>query len=259
MPFSLGVEPVFACLGDIGRMMESDKAPRVIVLIDAENISAAHWPAISNAARRIGRITGLSCFGDFTAGRHAAWLDICRMDAGEVRWILPSGAGKNATDIALTVAAMEQVHARCADIFCIISSDADFSPLARQIRRGGFRAIGMGLDTAHKNYRVAFDDFVVLQAPPRQASRPQAGDTLSPDDSSELSALFSRLARESGGSLLLSHFGAALKRENPGLCDRLKKGRLRKLLQNGGFCRVTGAGTAIRLEPLRPGGAARAA
>lgn len=132
----------------------------VAVLIDGENISAAHADAIMRRAGGFGQMYVRRVYGD------ARLLE--RWDEREDMRMIHTGTGKNGADIRLTIDAVELAHLDQADAFVIATSDADFTHLAHFLRERGRRVIGMGEGKAPERFRKACSDFVCLSAEKRQ-------------------------------------------------------------------------------------------
>lgn len=136
---------------------------RFAVLIDADNARA---PSIEEVLEHVGR-HGIAvirrAYGDWTSNRLSGWKSVLNAHA-----ILPVQqfsytAGKNATDMALVIDAMDLLHAGRADGFCIVSSDSDFTRLATRLRESGMRVLGCGDEWAPKAFTAACDEFFPLK------------------------------------------------------------------------------------------------
>ena len=136
---------------------------RIALLIDAENIGASHYRAAIDKARSLGDPIIRRVFGDFTQGRIAEWAAIARLEGLETVCQINGGKGKNSADIAMTIHAMDILHERRADAFCLVSSDSDFLPLAIRIKRSGLNVYGMGRDSSDQALKNACTDFLVLE------------------------------------------------------------------------------------------------
>ncbi len=124
---------------------------RVAVLIDADNIPASLCDEALRKCEALGNITIKRAYGDFTNSTAASWRKSNAKHA-----IVPMQnnnltKGKNAADIALVIDAMDFLHNNQVDIFCIVSSDSDFTRLATRLRECGREIYGYG----EKNKSVA--------------------------------------------------------------------------------------------------------
>ena len=223
---------------------------RIAILVDAESISADNWPAIARIFDGLGDARILTCFGNFTKPAHAGWLAVCRDNGGSAEMVLGTGT-RNGSGIALTIEAMELIHADAAEMIVIVSSDSDFAPLARAITASGRIAVGIGREGASDALSRAFDRFIPLPKSSEPAAGPKPAPTaLSVKQVDQLRYLVARLAHaEAEGSVPLSRLGYVLKQEHPELAAILAKGRLRKALNWYGLVTESGEGTAIRVSP----------
>lgn len=227
---------------------EALSARKVAILVDAENISADHWRSILRAASRHGRVAILRCFGDFSGRRHEGWLEICRQNGGQAVTVLPVNGTKNGADIALTIDAMDIVHAAAAEVIALVSCDADFAPLAQKITAIGGFALGIGLEKSPDGLRRAFDSFVDLTAETGTAAA--APKPLSPAESDLLhTAIAALCAADETGSVGLSRLGLSLRRDHPHLADRIGNGKLLRVLRQCNLCREHGSGPSLRVSP----------
>lgn len=123
-------------------MEKTDK--KFAVLIDADNISSKKIKSILDEIANSGTPTIKRIYGDFTDTRLASWKEAILENS-----IIPiqqyaNTVGKNATDSALIIDAMDILHKEAIDGFCIISSDSDFTRLASRIREAGKEVLGFG-------------------------------------------------------------------------------------------------------------------
>ncbi|MCA0271146.1 MAG: NYN domain-containing protein [Proteobacteria bacterium] len=139
---------------------------RVAVFVDGENISAEHAPAILRIAAGSGAADIVRAYGNATA--QPKW------DGQPGFRFIHSGTGKNATDILLTVQAMEAALSRSFATVVIASSDRDFTHLATRIRELGVTVIGIGEAKAPGQFRAACTRFELV------AAKPVASATLAP-------------------------------------------------------------------------------
>jgi uncharacterized protein (TIGR00288 family) len=125
---------------------ESDK--RVAVLIDAENISAKNIEEILNKASVEGRATVKRIYGDFSSESKSSQARAWNKEVGEhalsqVQQIQNS-TGKNSSDSALIIDAMDLLYSDTIDVMCIVTNDSDFTRLAMRIAESGLEVVGMG-------------------------------------------------------------------------------------------------------------------
>lgn len=145
--------------------------PRLAVLIDAENVSAKYWPSLRPKLDGIGMISVCRLFGDFSQGRHAKWIKVAQQEALQVVMQL---SGHNASDIAITISAMDLLHTARIEAFCLATSDGDFTPLVQRLRSAGVKVHGFGDDKAPASLRKAYTTFTNLAETPKPVAVPKA-------------------------------------------------------------------------------------
>ena len=145
--------------------------PRLAVLIDAENTRAAYASSIMETIAAWGHATVRRAYGDWTTPQLTPWKKhLAEFAIRPVQQFKHAG-GKNSSDCALIIDAMELLHARSVGGFCIVSSDCDFTGLAVRVREAGLRVYGLGLETTNRALVTACDEFAFLdQAEPQAMS-----------------------------------------------------------------------------------------
>ena len=121
-----------------------DAASRIALLVHADNISHAKLGAIVGELSRYGVANVRRAYGDWTNATLKGWKDKLHLFAIRPMQQFSYSAGKNATDMALVIDAMELLYTQDLDAFCIASSDADFTPLVMQLRANGRAVYGFG-------------------------------------------------------------------------------------------------------------------
>ena len=146
-------------------MTANGQAPRLAVLIDADNASARYARRVFDAVGKLGEATVRRIYGDFSNGRLASWNAAVR-EFAIVQHQQPDHAkGKNASDIALVIDAMDLMYRERLDGFCLVSSDSDFTRLAQRLRDGAFRVYGFGEPKTPHAFRNACHRFAILGEP----------------------------------------------------------------------------------------------
>lgn len=135
-----------------------DNERKVALFIDAENVGAEYADKVMSVARGYGELIIKRIYGGSKTRPIAEWREKSGEYAilSEIRYVYT--AKKNASDIALAVDVMNTLHERNIDVFCIASSDSDFTALAHELRERGKRVIGMGLKTANPTYKSALSE-----------------------------------------------------------------------------------------------------
>ncbi|MDD2991506.1 MAG: NYN domain-containing protein [Zoogloea sp.] len=129
------------------------------VLIDADNVRLDTLTPILDAIARLGRVTVRRIYGDFTTPHLAGWRLKLSEHAIHPIQQYRNTTGKNASDSALIIDAMDLLHSRRFDGFCLVSSDSDFTRLATRIREDGLMVFGFGEKQTPKAFVNACDRF----------------------------------------------------------------------------------------------------
>lgn len=135
----------------------------VAVLIDADNAQAKLITDVLEEAGRHGRLTVRRIYGNWTTGQLGPWKSILHEHAITPVQQFNYTSGKNATDAAMIIDAMDLLHRGSADVFCLISSDSDFTPLASRLREEGRFVVGMGERRTPTAFVHACDQFTFLE------------------------------------------------------------------------------------------------
>ncbi|MDO4450600.1 MAG: NYN domain-containing protein [Moraxella sp.] len=131
----------------------------IAVLIDADNISANKADWIFNKISELGTIGIKRIYGDFTKSHLLPWETPTLKYAIEKQHQTSYSTGKNSSDIALVIDAIDLWHTKNYDAFCIISSDSDFIRLTVRLRRNGVQVFGFGEDKTNTAFRQACSKF----------------------------------------------------------------------------------------------------
>lgn len=137
-----------------------DTGRRVAVLVDGDNLSAAHAEQVFRLGANIGTVDVARVYGD--AANNPEW-----MKAERFRF-LHSGSGKNAADILLAIDAMDIVHEGRIKSVVLASSDSDFVHVAHRLRERSIHVIGAGESKASDRFRAACSQFKVLTVAPEK-------------------------------------------------------------------------------------------
>ena len=139
------------------------RAPRLAVLIDADNVPARHAAAILDEIASFGEPSLRRVYGDWSSQALGHWKDQAR-DLGLVMHQQSANTkGKNASDIGLVIDAMDILHAGKVDGFVLVSSDSDFTRLASRIREDGLQVIGIGETKTPESLRKVCNRFVLIE------------------------------------------------------------------------------------------------
>lgn len=136
----------------------------IALLIDADNVSAKHIERVLAELTSSGRTTVRRMYGDWTSTHLSAWKDIANTHSLQPVQQFAYTTGKNSTDSALIIDAMDLLHQARHDAFAIVSSDSDFTRLASRLRESGANVFGFGERKTPEAFRAACDTFKYFDA-----------------------------------------------------------------------------------------------
>lgn len=151
--------------------MENDK--RIAVLIDADNVSEKYIKPIFDEISNHGTPTYKRIYGDWTKPNLAPWKAVLLNFSITPIQQYSYTTGKNATDAALIIDAMDILYSNNVDGFCIVSSDSDFTKLAARLREAGMYVIGMGEKKTPTPFIAACEKFKYLEVLSSSVSEPE--------------------------------------------------------------------------------------
>lgn len=137
--------------------------PQFALLIDADNVDKQTITPIIEEVTRHGRIAVRRIYGDFTTPNLAGWKDKLAEHGIHPVQQYRNTTGKNASDSALIIDAMDLLHSRRFDGFCLVSSDSDFTRLATRIREDGLTVFGFGEKKAPKAFVNACERYIYVE------------------------------------------------------------------------------------------------
>ncbi|NJN21678.1 MAG: NYN domain-containing protein [Leptolyngbya sp. RL_3_1] len=136
---------------------------RLAVLIDGDNIKAQFIEPLLKEVSRYGTAYVRRVYGDWTNNQLSGWKKVLNQFSIQPIQQFAFTAGKNATDSALIIDAMDLLYTSSFDGFCIVSSDSDFTRLASRIRESGLKAYGFGEKKTPEPFVNACDKFIHLE------------------------------------------------------------------------------------------------
>jgi uncharacterized LabA/DUF88 family protein len=139
------------------------RAPRLAVLIDADNVRAVNAEAILNEIASFGDPSLRRVYGDWSSSALSQWKEQARNLGLVMHQQSANTKGKNASDIGLVIDAMDILHAGKVDGFVLVSSDSDFTRLASRIREDGLQVIGIGEAKTPESLRKVCNRFVLIE------------------------------------------------------------------------------------------------
>lgn len=219
--------------------MPSDRSNdlKLAVLIDADNIPYSNVKGMMEEIAKYGTPTFKRIYGDWTKPTTTGWKGVLLQNAITPIQQYSYTSGKNATDSAMIIDAMDILYTGRVDGFCIVSSDSDFTRLATRLREAGMKVIGIGEKKTPEPFITACDKFIYIEilsdenvTPDVKAKRPKK-DSFQKLDRRVLNLITSSIndvADESGWAFL-GEVGTLVLKKQPNF-DARNYG-FRKLLQ----------------------------
>jgi uncharacterized LabA/DUF88 family protein len=158
--------------------MVSENAARLAVLIDADNAQPSITDGLLAEVAKYGTAHVKRAYGDWTGTNLRGWKDQLLAQSIQPIQQFAYTTGKNATDAAMVIDAMDLLYSDRFDGFCIVSSDSDFTRLAARLRESGLTVYGFGERKTPKPFVAACDKFIYVEnlkqaAAPDEAPRPK--------------------------------------------------------------------------------------
>jgi hypothetical protein len=133
------------------------------VLIDGDNIPSAYVKEMMEEIAKYGNPTIKRIYGDWTKPQLSKWKNVLLENAINPIQQYGYTQGKNATDSAMIIDAMDILYANKVQGFCLVSSDSDFTKLATRLRESGLNVIGIGEKKTPEPFIVACDRFIYIE------------------------------------------------------------------------------------------------
>jgi len=155
--------------------MEATKDLRLAVLIDADNIPYSNVKEMMEEIAKYGTPTFKRIYADWTKPHVAGWKNVLLENAITPIQQYSYTSGKNATDSAMIIDAMDILYTGRVDGFCIVSSDSDFTRIATRLREAGMKVFGIGEKKTPLPFISACDKFIyleILKAPQETVKSP---------------------------------------------------------------------------------------
>eukprot|EP01089_Gocevia_fonbrunei_P010595 TRINITY_DN23532_c0_g1_i1.p1 TRINITY_DN23532_c0_g1~~TRINITY_DN23532_c0_g1_i1.p1 ORF type:complete len:193 (-),score=45.23 TRINITY_DN23532_c0_g1_i1:79-657(-) len=133
------------------------------VLIDGDNIPSAYVKEMMEEIAKYGNPTIKRIYGDWTNPKLSKWKNLLLENAITPIQQYAYTTGKNATDSAMIIDAMDILYSNKVSGFCIVSSDSDFTRLATRLREAGMNVIGIGEKKTPNPFIVACDKFIYIE------------------------------------------------------------------------------------------------
>ena len=209
----------------------SNGRQRIAILIDGDNAQSSLLPQMLVEAGRHGQVTVRRIYGDWTTNSMNSWKEILNFHAFQPIQQFRYTIGKNATDSAMIIDAMDILHSGVVDGFCLVSSDSDYTRLATRIRETGVFVMGIGEKKTPKPFVNACDLFVYTEnlveekksvqqkRTPSRAKKTKAEEEKEPDPMPVLSQAYEMAVGQDGWARL-DVMGNAIYQVDPGFDPR---------------------------------------
>lgn len=200
---------------------------KISILIDGDNAQASLLPQMLAETSKYGQVTIRRIYGDWTTASMNSWKKVLNNHAVQPVQQFRYTIGKNATDSAMIIDAMDILHSDHVNGFCLVSSDSDYTRLATRIREAGIFVMGIGEKKTPKPFVNACDLFVFTEnlapkkRPPRSrtAKAKAAPRTADPEPIPLLKKAFEIAVREDGWASM-AMLGNALYQIDPSFDPR---------------------------------------
>ena len=198
--------------------MPSDSHSPIAILVDGDNAQPSLIEHILAETAKYGVVTTRRIYGDWTTSNMSGWKDYLHSYAFQPIQQFRYTTGKNATDSALIIDAMDILYGKTVGGFCIVSSDSDYTRLATRIREQGLFVMGIGRSTTPEAFVKSCEVFVYTENLSPQAKSEQQVVPVS-DWTETATRAIERSAQENGWALLAA-VGGYLRQLDPSFDPR---------------------------------------
>lgn len=200
---------------------------KLAVLIDGDNIPSAYVKEMMEEIAKYGNPTIKRIYGDWTKPHLAKWKNVLLENAVTPIQQYGYTQGKNATDSAMIIDAMDILYSGKVNGFCLVSSDSDFTRLATRLREAGMNVIGIGEKKTPDPFIVACDRFIYIEILKNQAkeatkekeTKKSDYDKITPKVVKLISSTISDVADDDGWAFL-GDVGSLLQKKQPNFDSR---------------------------------------
>ena len=204
---------------------------KLAVLVDGDNIPSAYVKEMMEEIAKYGNPTIKRIYGDWTNPKLTKWKNVLLENAITPIQQYGYTTGKNATDSAMIIDAMDILYSEKVNGFCLVSSDSDFTRLATRLREAGMNVIGIGEKKTPDPFIVACDKFIYIEIlknqseeneselTPSKSSKVDNIDKITPKVIKLISSTISDLADEDGWAFL-GDVGGLLQKKQPNFDSR---------------------------------------
>ncbi len=205
---------------------------KLAVLIDGDNIPSAHVKEMMQEIAKYGNPTIKRIYGDWTNPHLSKWKNLLLENAITPIQQYGYTTGKNATDSAMIIDAMDILYSEKVNGFCLVSSDSDFTKLATRLREAGMQVFGIGEKKTPNPFIVACDKFIYIEILKNQSKESESESTgttsttkssnvdkITDKDIKLITATISDVADEDGWAFL-GDVGSLLQKKQPNFDSR---------------------------------------
>jgi hypothetical protein len=204
---------------------------KLAVLIDGDNIPSAYIKEMMEEIAKYGNPTIKRIYGDWTKPHLTKWKSILLENAITPIQQYGYTTGKNATDSAMIIDAMDILYSEKVNGFCLVSSDSDFTRLATRLREAGMQVFGIGEKKTPNPFIVACDKFIYIEILKSSAAEDESEltenktavkddvDTITPKVVKLISTTISDLADDDGWAFL-GDVGSLIQKKKPNFDSR---------------------------------------
>ena len=175
--------------------MDTQKEIRLAVLIDADNVPYSNVKGVMEEIAKYGTPTFKRIYGDWTKPTVSGWKNVLLENAITPIQQYSYTSGKNSSDSALIIDAMDILYSGKVDGFCIVSSDSDFTRLATRLREAGMKVFGIGQKKTPNPFIVACDKFIYMEIIP-MVEEVEPNETKTKDIKPKQKAAVDKLSKE---------------------------------------------------------------
>ena len=193
---------------------------RIAMLIDGDNAQASLIEHILAETAKYGTVTTRRIYGDWTTPNMNGWKDSLHTYAVQPAQQFRYTTGKNATDSALIIEAMDLLHAGTVGGFCIVSSDSDYTRLAMRIREQGLFVMGIGRFNTPKSFVNACEVFAYTENLSPQSDKDTTSPKADASDWTKTAIQAIEMAAMEDGWALLSAVGTCMRKLDPAFDSR---------------------------------------
>ncbi len=197
------------------------------VLIDGDNIPSAYVKEMMEEIAKYGNPTIKRIYGDWTKPNLAKWKNLLLENAITPIQQYGYTTGKNATDSAMIIDAMDILYSEKVNGFCLVSSDSDFTRLATRLREAGMQVIGIGEKKTPNPFIVACDKFIYIeilknQLKERESEKDSTKDTVDKINAKDIKLIATTITdlSDEDGWAFLGDVGSLLQKKQPNFDPR---------------------------------------